>query len=232
MPGAAAGSRNSVGVVRLPAGGAGLVEVDPDRQVVRRPVRPAVTEHAHVPDLVADLPDPRAGLVVPEIGQRRQQDVLRVGPAGRAVRLARRGAVADVVPGDPVIARKHAGADRRVGTGGHGRERPGQRVAVVRALAHQALEVRPVVRPCAEHVPAAAVDHVRDHDLRRSPGRAERRERPSFALLGPCVVADQRRGGGGEVGERDALGGVAGLDHAGAVGDERHALEIHPDRGV
>ena len=147
--------------------------------------------------------------------------------------LRARGAVADVVAGDPVIARERAGADRGVGAGGHGGERPGERVAVVRALAHQALEVRPVVRPCAEHVPAAAVDHVRDRrpsafcPVVRSAG-----QRPSFAVLGPRVVADQRRGGRGEVGERDALGGVAGLDHAGAVGDERHALEVHPDRGV
>ena len=244
----AGGRRRRRGRARSPAAGTGrgcaaptrrrrslvraLVQVDADGQVVAGPRRAAVAEHAHVPDLVADLADPRAvGLVAPQVGERRDQDVAGVRVAGVAVRLADLAAVADVVPGDAVLARERAGADRGVRARGHGGERARDRVAVVRALAHQRLEVRPAVRPVLQHVPAAAVDHERDDDLRWRAGGEPGSARPRRSV-GPVVEADQRRRGRGEVGERDARRVVRRLDAAGPVDDQRDALEVHPDRGV
>ena len=156
---------------------------------------------------------------------------------GLEIRLPRARRVGpDVVAGDAVRPRERAGADRRVGARGDRGERAGEGVAVVRAAAHQPLQVGPVVRPVPQHVPAAAVVDERHHDLRRLPGRLQAGEHPPVAVRSVGrrlpVEPDQPGGGRRQIRERHPLLGVARLHDAGAVHDERDPLEVHPDRRV
>ena len=210
-----------------------LVPVDADGQPVAGPRRAAVADHAHVPDLVADLADPGAvvGRVAPQIRERGDQDVAGVRVTGVAVGLPHLAAVADVVTRDAVLTGERAGPDRGMRACGHGGERAGDRVAVVRALAHQRLEVGPAVGPVLQHVPAAAVDHERDDDLRWRAGGDAGQRRPR-SIRRPIGEAHQGRRRRSDVGERDACRVVRRLDATGRVHDQRDALQVHPHRCV
>ncbi len=228
-----------VGVVRRPLADPVLLEralvpVHAYGELIAAAGRSAVTDHPHVPDLVADLAHPRpvVGLVAPQVGERRDQDVAGVRVSRVAVGLAHLAAVADVVAGDAVLVRERAGADGGVRAGGHRGERTGDGVAVVGALPHEPLEVRPAIGPVLQHVPPAAVDHERDDDLRwRGPGgRADPRQHRPLAIGRPAREAHHRGGGRGEVGERDTRRVVGGLDATRRVHHQRDTLKVHPHR--
>ena len=218
-----------------------LVPVHADGLAPVRAVLPPVAQHPHVPHLVTDLADPRlaAAPLVPEVRQRRHEEVARVRHAGLPVRLPRGRSVADVVAGDPVLERERARADRRVRARGHGGERPHDGVAVVRALTHQPLEVGPLAAEVVQHVPAAAVEDERHDDLRRrgcgavaegacgSPGSV----RPARSA-GQSSIPMNAAAVGAMSARDDALGVVLGDDAARGVDDERNALEVHPGARV
>ncbi len=211
-----------------------LVPVDRDRPLVAAARRPAAPDHPEVPHLVAELADPCPIVrrVAPEVREGRHEDVARVHVAELAVGLAHPPAVAEVVPGDAVGARERARPDRGVGRGRDGRERAVQRVAEVRAVAHQPPEVRPGVGVLLEDVPPAPVDHEGDDHLGCHAGARDTRQRTTVTPeIEEAVEPDQLGDRRGDVGEGDAVLGVRRRDR-GAVDDERHAFEVHPDARV